>query len=193
MSNSRGAVRIIGGKWRSRKIEIPDIEGLRPTPDRVRETIFNWLSQAVMGANCLDLFSGTGVMAFEALSRGASKVTVVEQSKIVCAHLYTSAQKLQIPEAEFSIMRQDVVAWLKQIKTPQGFDLVFLDPPYHQDWLTKVLPMLFSCKGLLNPDCLIYIESEKNLGPELLPNGAEIQKYKQAGKVHYFLVRQKSS
>lgn len=194
----RGEVRIIGGKWRSRKIEVPNTPGLRPTPDSVRETVFNWLQHDIAGAQCLDLFSGTGVMAFEALSRGAAKVFLVEQAKLACKHLFESAQKLQIDPSAYVIVPQDVVQWLqhydknKQNSLNPEFDLVFIDPPYHQDWLNKVLPLLFSCPGLLKPTSLIYIESEKMLASELLPEGAQIIKHKKAGMVHYFLVSKKS-
>lgn len=193
----RGEVRIIGGKWRSRKIDIPDIKGLRPTPDSVRETVFNWLQHDIAGANCLDLFSGTGVMSFEALSRGAARVFFIEQAKLACKNLFDSAQKLQISPEAYTIVPQDVVEWLKhydknkQNSTNPEFDLVFVDPPYHQEWLTRVLPLLFSCPGLLKPSCLIYIEAEKILAPELLPSGAEIIKHKKTGMVHYFLVSMK--
>ncbi len=193
----KGEVRIIGGKWRSRKIAVPDIEGLRPTPDSVRETLFNWLQHEVVGAHCLDLFSGTGVMAFEALSRGASKVMLVEHSKLACKHLYEAAEKLKIEADAYKIIQQDAVAWLEKPQISksgqiidQAFDLVFLDPPYHQDYLKKVLPLLFARKDLLKDRSLIYIESEKELPPELLPKTVEIIKHKKAGMVHYFLVKQ---
>lgn len=184
----KGEVRIIGGKWRSRKIAVPDIEGLRPTPDSVRETVFNWLQHDVAGAVCLDLFSGTGAMGFEALSRGASKVWLVEQAKLACKHLFDAAQKLQIQPDAYKIIPEDVVQWLKHAQAEQSFDLVFIDPPYHHEWLAKVLPLLFSHPGLLKPSALVYIESEKMLPPELLPPGVQILKHKKAGMVHYFLV-----
>lgn len=184
----KGEVRIIGGKWRSRKIAVPDMNGLRPTPDSVRETVFNWLQHDVAGAVCLDLFSGTGAMAFEALSRGASQVWLVEQAKSVCKHLFEATQKLQIERDAYKIIPEDVVQWLKHAQVEKPFDLVFIDPPYHHDWLEKVLPLLFSHPALLKPDALIYIESEKMLSSELLPEGAQILKHKKAGMVHYFLV-----
>jgi 16S rRNA (guanine966-N2)-methyltransferase len=193
----KGEVRIIGGKWRSRKIAVPNIDGLRPTPDSVRETVFNWLQQDIVGAHCLDLFSGTGVMAFEALSRGATKVTLVEQSKLVCKHLYESAEKLKIEATAYKIIQQDAVAWLEKARVSKpgqiidpAFDVVFLDPPYHKDYLKKVLPLLFSRGDLLKAKCLIYIESEKELSSDLLPENSEMIKHKKAGMVHYSLVRQ---
>ncbi len=184
----KGEVRIIGGKWRSRKIAVPDMIGLRPTPDSVRETVFNWLQHDIVGARCLDLFSGTGAMAFEALSRGASQVWLVEQAKQVCKHLADAAQKLQIEPDAYKIIPQDVVQWLTHGQIEEPFDLVFIDPPYHHEWLAKVLPLLFSRSGLLKPNALIYIESEKMLSSELLPADAQILKHKKAGMVHYFLV-----
>ena len=114
----KGEVRIIGGKWRSRKIAVPDINGLRPTPDSVRETVFNWLQHDIAGALCLDLFSGTGAMAFEALSRGASKVWMVEQAKPACKYLSDAAQKLQIPSDDYKIVGQDVIQWLGHFHNP---------------------------------------------------------------------------
>ena len=185
----RGEVRIIGGKWRSRKISVPSIEGLRPTPDSVRETVFNWLQHDIAGARCLDLFSGSGAMAFEALSRGARQVTMIEQAKLACKNLYDTAEKLQAEPNSYTIVQQDVITWLGKTKLHhEAFDLIFLDPPYHQDWLSKVLPLLFCTPGLLSPDCFIYLESEQVLSQALLPKGAEIIKHKTAGMVHYSLV-----
>lgn len=194
---SKGEVRIIGGQWRSRKIGVPTIEGLRPTPDSVRETVFNWLQPHIIGARCLDLFSGTGVMAFEALSRGASQVTMVEHSKVVCKNLHSSAEKLQAESGSYHIIQQEVIHWLTHVKPSKSiksddnapfFNLVFVDPPYHKDWLTKVMPLLFARTDLLSSNCLVYVESEKALAPALLSHGAEVIKHKKAGCVYYSLV-----
>lgn len=185
-------MRIIGGKWRQRKLSVPTVEGLRPTPDRVRETLFNWLQFILPGAKVLDLFSGTGILAFEALSRGASQVTLVEQSKLVCKQLQDSATKLEVASEAYTIINQDAFAWLEKIeqRSPdEAFDLVFLDPPYHQGYIEKILPILFGHNSFLKQNGLIYLESEKALSADLLPPTIEVLKSKKAGMVHYFLLR----
>ena len=127
-------VRINAGEWRSRLIKFPDAEGLRPTPERVRQTVFNWLGQDLTGLNCLDLFSGTGVMGFEALSRGAIAVTLVEKSSPAYKALISNKQLLQADKAD--ILHQDALQFLNQ--NTLKFNIIFLDPPYNQEWLPKL-------------------------------------------------------
>lgn len=152
-------LRIIGGKWRSRKISFLPLPGLRPTTDRIRETLFNWLSPYINGANCLDLFSGSGALSFEALSRGAKSVTIVDKSPKVIAKLEENAKTLQAINAEFYCLTipEELTKIPKQI-----FDIVFLDPPFQQNLIKICCEKLLEL-GLVNKNTLVYIESEKEL------------------------------
>jgi 16S rRNA (guanine(966)-N(2))-methyltransferase RsmD len=181
------AVRINAGEWRSRIIKFPDAEGLRPTPERVRQTVFNWLGQDLTGLTCLDLFAGTGVLGFEALSRGAVAVTLVEKSMPAYKALLENKQLLKAEQA--LILHQDALQFLAQNK--QKFNLIFLDPPYHQQWLLKVLPLL---SEHMHSEGLIYVEAEYSLksafelNPEFSKNWQVIKQSK-AGNVFYHLLK----
>ncbi|MDX5445685.1 MAG: 16S rRNA (guanine(966)-N(2))-methyltransferase RsmD [Zoogloeaceae bacterium] len=172
-------VRIVGGTWRSRLIEVPKLQGLRPTPDRVRETLFNWLGQDLDGLHCLDLFAGTGVLGFEAASRGAAQVTLVERDPRAAAALRTTAQSLGASQVE--VVRADAVEFARW--TSRKFDLVFLDPPYRQGLLEKIEPAL---ERLLEPDGWLYAESEHPLTQ--LGRWTTIREGR-AGQVHFHLMR----
>jgi len=176
-------VRINAGEWRSRIIKFPDAIGLRPTPERVRQTVFNWLGQDLSGLSCLDLFAGTGVMGFEALSRGALKSTLVEKSTPAYKALIENKQLLKAEQA--SVRHQDALQFLSQ--NSQKFNLVFLDPPYHMQWLDKVLPQLIPH---LLEDSLVYAESEfaLDLSSEMM-QGWQIIKQSKAGNVFYHLLK----
>lgn len=170
-------IRIIGGEWRSRLIEVPEATGLRPTPARVRETLFNWLGQDLTGARCLDLFAGSGALGFEAASRGASKVIMVESAQKVLAHLRKAHAALCGPQVK--IQAGDALQFLAATK--EQFDIVFLDPPYNQGWIDKIAPKLFP---VLAEDARIYVESEHEINTlgTLVPI-----KSARAGHVHYHL------
>ena len=131
-------VRIVGGAWRSRLLEVAAVPGLRPTPDRVRETLFNWLGQDLDGQHCLDLFAGTGILGLEAASRGAEVVVLVERDPRALDALHKAAKTLQASQVE--IVRGDAVRFAET--TPRSFDGVFLDPPYKQGWIERVQPWL---------------------------------------------------
>jgi len=149
-------IRITGGEWRSRLIAVGDSRGLRPTPDRVRVTLFNWLGQNLGGLICLDLFAGSGMLGFEAASRGAAKVTLVEQDQGVFAALRQNAQALGSERLE--LKRSDALKFLQSAaKGADRYDLIFLDPPYRQGWLERIEPML---DGVVNPDARLYVEAE---------------------------------
>ena len=135
---SRNRVRIIGGQWRSRLVQFPDTAGLRPTPDRVRETLFNWLGQRLDGLACLDLFAGSGALGFEALSRGARRVVMVERDRAVVAALRASATKLEA--ANLDIVESDALRYLENAR--ERFDVVFIDPPYAENLAPVVMPRL---------------------------------------------------
>lgn len=173
-------VRIVGGKWRSRLLEVASVPGLRPTPDRVRETVFNWLGQDLTGMAVLDLFAGTGAMGFEAASRGASKVTMVEQSSAACAALQQAVKTLQAEGVE--IVRGDAVKFAAT--TSAGFDVIFLDPPYNKGLIERVEPLL---AGMLTPGGWLYVEAERPMS-ELGPYNAVRQG--KAGQVFYQLMQQ---
>ncbi|MEI8118554.1 MAG: 16S rRNA (guanine(966)-N(2))-methyltransferase RsmD [Methylophilaceae bacterium] len=176
-------VRINAGEWRSRIIKFPDAIGLRPTPERVRQTVFNWLGQDLSGLSCLDLFAGTGVMGFEALSRGALTATLVEKSTPAYKALIENKQLLKAEQA--SLRHQDALQFLSQ--NSQKFNLIFLDPPYDMQWLDKVLPQLLAH---LLEDGLVYAESEFSLDPNSeMMQGWQIIKQSKAGNVFYHLLK----
>ena len=195
-------VRIIGGTWKRTPLTVPDAEGLRPTPDRVRETVFNWLGH-LLDANwapvsCLDFFAGSGALGFEAASRGARSVTLVENFGPAIRLLEATRQKLQADSV--NIIRGDALAIAQDMvtrKTSMGsmaaVELIFLDPPYHHDWLPRMLPL---CAQLLAPDGLVYVEAEQSLAGENLPDWMtpwEVVRADKAGLVFYHLMRRKNS
>lgn len=151
-------IRIIGGEWRSRQLSFIEVPGLRPTPDRVRETLFNWLQGKVADARCLDLFAGSGAIAFEALSRYASEVVLVEKHPKVAGQLTANLKLLENEnQSRASVVNLDAVSYLGQAEG--AFDVIFLDPPYRKDFLPKVLDLVKSA-SLLGPEGLIYLEHE---------------------------------
>jgi 16S rRNA (guanine966-N2)-methyltransferase len=178
-------VRIIGGQWKRTPLRVIDAQGLRPTPDRVRETVFNWLGDKVVGAQCLDLFAGTGALGFEAASRGAASVAFVEANPAARAQLAAMKAKLQASQLE--VVGTDALLALKVLQARgQRFDVVFLDPPFGQDWPQRLLPML---SALLQPAAWVYLESESAFGgSEPAPSwalGWQVLKSAKAGQVHY--------
>lgn len=187
-AKKQNTVRINAGEWRSRQLKFPDIAGLRPTPDRVRQTVFNWLGQDLTGLNCLDLFAGTGVMGFEALSRNAKSAVLVEFAKPAFQVLMDNKRLLQANQAE--ILLQDAVQFLANAN-PASFDVVFCDPPYHQGWLSNILPLV---KPTLTNQGLVYVEAEFALDSDMnsivnFEDDWEIIKQKKAGNVYYHLLR----
>ncbi len=176
---ANNTVRISAGEWRSRLLKFPDVDGLRPTPDRVRQTVFNWLGQELHGLSCLDLFAGTGVMAFEALSRGASQVVLIEKSRLAYQALLDNKTALKATNAQ--VLNLDALQFLKQ--NQQLFDVIFVDPPYHQGLINQALPLI---KNALSEDGLIYVEAEF-----ALVACADWQVYKagKAGNVFYHLLK----
>jgi len=179
-SSANGVVRIIGGQYRSRKLRFSASQGLRPTLDRIRETLFNWLSHDIVGANCLDLFAGSGALGFEACSRGAASVTMVEKTPSVVRDLRSNCQLLGL--STVNVMQMDAFAFLQH--NQEKFDLVFLDPPFTQGLLSKVFPLL---EPHLNPQALVYIEQEKSKSPFQPPLPWQAIKHKQSGSFSYAL------
>ncbi len=181
----RNSVRIIGGAWRSRRIHFPDMPALRPTPDRVRETLFNWLQHSLAGTRCLDLFAGSGALGIEALSRGAAEVVFVEQFPAAARTLQEQLVRLG-GEGKGRVMEMGAARFLRTPAKP--FDIVFLDPPFGKNALAEYLPMLDS-GNWLSPSSLVYLENERNAGLPPLPTHWELLKSKSAGEVGYHLAR----
>lgn len=179
-SSRPNQVRIIGGKHRGRKLPVADAPGLRPTPDRVRETLFNWLGQNLSGWHCLDLFAGSGALGFEAASRGAASVVLVEQAPRVAQSLQAAAALLNEPGVQ--VVCADALNYLAR-PAAQPLDLVFLDPPYGHGWLDRIIMPLLPH---LATGARLYLESEQPL-PEQPAPGLTCIKQGKAGQVHYHL------
>ena len=175
--NIRGQVRIVGGVWRSRLINVTGISGLRPTPDRVRETLFNWLGQTLDGLACLDLFAGSGILGFEAASRGAASVTLIERDSRAHAALRRNAEKLMATQVE--IMQGDALEFL--VSTTRQFNVAFADPPYRQGLIERAMPLL---SRVMFPGGLVYAEAEMPLASLA---GWHVLKRSRAGQVHFHL------
>jgi 16S rRNA (guanine966-N2)-methyltransferase len=174
-------IRITGGAWRSRLIKVADsVKDLRPTPDRVRVTLFNWLGQDLTGLACLDLFAGSGVLGFEAASRGAAPVTLIEQDQSAYAVLRQNAQALGNEHLE--LMRADALKFAAS--ATQRYDLIFLDPPFRLGWIERIAPLL---PRLINPGARLYIEAEHAV--EELGVWRSIR-HGRAGQVFYQLLEQ---
>ena len=182
-SSAPNRLRIIAGRWRGVPITFPAVESIRPSPDRVRETLFNWLQHEIVGASCLDLFAGSGALGIEALSRGAANVTFVDSDPRISRHIEQTLQRLSASD-------QRVVAMdaLKFLKGPaQAFQIVFLDPPYASDLLADVCALL--AKGWLAPRAWIYLENAADRALPELPAGWSLYRSKRAGQVGYHLVQ----
>jgi len=173
-------IRISGGHCRSRLIDVVDVAGLRPTPDRVRVTLFNWLGQDLTGQRCLDLFAGSGILGFEAASRGAAAVTLVEQDRDACAALRRNAAALKF--GQLQIQCADALKFV--VAPPQRYDVIFVDPPYRSGLIERVAPRLAE---LAAPTARVYVESEGEL--DSLAEAAEWQLLRRgrAGQVCYHL------
>lgn len=176
-------IRIIGGEWRSRKLTVPDAQGLRPTPDRVRETLFNWLAPTIQGARVLDAFTGSGALFLEALSRGASTGVAIDANLDAVNNLRRNLALLQGDDAE--VLRADSLHYLSN-KAEQGFDIVLLDPPFHQDLLLSACQLLED-NNWLNKDAWIYTESEQAPSSLGVPSSWRLHREKHTGQVHYAL------
>ncbi|MCY4472331.1 MAG: 16S rRNA (guanine(966)-N(2))-methyltransferase RsmD [Kistimonas sp.] len=175
----QGRLRIVGGGWRSRRLCIAAAEGLRPTPDRAREMVCNWLGGLFEGARCLDAFAGTGALGLEALSRGADCATFLELSSPACQTLRANLVELECTRAQ--VICTDALSWLTQY-TGQPFDLVFLDPPFGKGFIASVSEQLH-VSACLARDAVIYVESERDLPQALLPQRWKLWKEKAVGQV----------
>ena len=181
----RNSVRIIAGAWRGRRVHFPDVPELRPTPDRVRETLFNWLQHSIAGARCLDLFAGSGALGLEALSRGAKGVVFVEQFQAAARSLEEQLVRFG-GAAKGRVMSMGAARFLRT--APEPFQIVFLDPPFGKDALAEYIPMLDQGNWLA-VGSLVYLENERVAGIPALPEHWELLKSKSAGEVGYHLAR----
>lgn len=190
MPRPRGAVRIISGQWKRTRLPVLDVAGLRPTPDRVRETLFSWLTHlfggSIAGCSVLDLFAGTGALGLEAASRGAEPVVLVDRNPAVLASLRTISDKLNAVQVE--VRSGDGIAVARHsIEIGERFSIVFLDPPFGEDWLVRLLPLAFE---LCESHGFIYAESESRLEPLMLADcGLQLVRADKAGGVFYHLLR----
>lgn len=190
--HQQSSLRVIAGKWRSRKISFPTIDELRPTSNRVRETLFNWLQGSVKGEDCLDLFAGSGACGIEALSRGARSVVFVEKNRDAAGIIKENLRALGADSV--NVQCTDVISWLESASTPlqQKFGLVFIDPPYDAN-LEKSCCWKLEQSGRLKSAALIYLESDKRqLSAERPPNW-DVIKSKKAGRVNFYLFRRTGS
>ncbi len=183
VSNARGGgqLRIIAGEWRGRKLPVADLPGLRPTSDRIRETVFNWLNMHVPGAHILDCFSGSGALALEALSRGAESATLLEKATPAAQTLKKNLSTLKANNAR--VINTDSLIWLQRMAS-QAFDVIFLDPPFRMGMLEECCKLL-EANGYLHEQTLVYIEVEKELAPLPVPAHWQPVKSKTGGQVSF--------
>jgi len=183
----RGApreVRIIGGQWKRSKLPVADAPGLRPTPDRVRETLFNWLGQNLEGWRCLDAFAGSGALGLEAASRGAAEVTLIERDSRLARSLQATAERLKAVTVR--VEAADALAWMAR-GVPEHFDLVFIDPPFGADLFE---PALRGAARMLHPQGFVYLEADRAFDDAALAEaGLRVQRHGRAGAVHYHLLQ----
>lgn len=182
----QNTLRIIGGKWRGRKVAFEDVSGLRPTHDRVRETLFNWLQTDIIDARCLDMFAGSGALGLEALSRGAEYVVFLDNAATVVKNIENNLTLLNATNAHtylFDVTKEKATAFLGD------FDIVFIDPPFHQGLWCDAINFLFEHK-LLKPDALIYLELETDsFDADLIPQTLEILRHKSTKTLSYLLLK----
>lgn len=177
-------LRIIAGTWRGRKLSFTPVAGLRPTPDRVRETLFNWLAPVIRGARCLDVFAGSGALGLEAASRGAMRVVMVEQDAQVVSKLREQQQLLDARQVQ--VIHADAESFLRG--EPQPVDIVFLDPPFRSNRLEACMHAL-EAGGWLAEEAWVYIEAERELQELPLPENWSVYRSKTAGRIGYHLAR----
>ncbi len=182
--NEFGQVRIIAGLWRGRKLKVLDCDELRPTPDRVRETLFNWLQAELPGSCCLDLFAGSGALGFEAASRGAKKVLMIEQAVSTVSVLHENIQMLEANQIQ--VNNTDAINWLGTTKCDQQYDIVFVDPPYRSGPVEHCCRLLENRQWLAN-HAKIYVEVNSRDEVGQLPENWQCLKSKKAGQVSYHL------
>ncbi|MEQ4922524.1 16S rRNA (guanine(966)-N(2))-methyltransferase [Proteus hauseri] len=177
-----GQIRIIGGKWRGRKLPVLDSQGLRPTTDRVKETLFNWLMPVIQDARCLDCFAGSGGLGIEALSRYAKETTFIEYERTVAQQIIANLALLNAENCQ--VIQDSALSWLAKQGT--AYNVVFLDPPFHKGMLSETIQLLEN-NGWLAEDCYIYVEEEIKANTYTLPTNWTLHREKIAGQVAYRL------
>lgn len=177
-------LRIIGGQWRGRKLSFPTLDGLRPTPDRVRETLFNWLSPSVVGAHCLDLFAGSGALGLEALSRGAASCDFVDNSRLVDKQLKRNLALLNCQSGRVYTRTADL--WLQDTPNRHHYQIVFLDPPFHQGLVAGAFELIHQHQLLAN-QAWVYLETARGEALPSLPANWHLHREKIAGQICYRL------
>lgn len=182
-SSSPHEVRIIGGQWKRTKLPVADAPGLRPTPDRVRETLFNWLGQDLAGWRCLDAYAGSGALGFEAASRGADEVVLIEREARLAQGLRSVQQRLQAEAVRIEAV--DALAWMARC-VPGRFELVFIDPPFEANAFE---PALRAAARVVVPDGFIYLEADRPFDEGALGPGLRLHRSGKAGAVHYHLIQ----
>ena len=185
LSQAPQSVRIIAGQWRGRLLPVALADGLRPTANRVRETVFNWLQFDIHGRSCLDLFSGSGALGFEAASRGASEVTLVENDAVLANTLRQQVTTFSAPQIK--VIQADALSFIKT--DVEQYDLILLDPPFQQFTSGEVLEAVLAA-GIIKSDGMIYIEAARGALPEPLPKPWSWWRQAQAGQVEYGLIQQ---
>ena len=183
----KGKIRIIGGRYRGKKISVVH-EEIRPTSDRVRETLFNWLNPKLVNKCCLDLFAGTGILGIEALSRGAKKVVFVDHRLGIVSEIKNQVTKLQLNNT--SVILSDSLSYLNDSKYLDPFDIIFLDPPFGVYSLEKLLEYIDKTKSL-SPQGVVYYESSQSLGTTMISNSWDNYRESKAGNVYYGLLTKK--
>jgi 16S rRNA (guanine(966)-N(2))-methyltransferase RsmD len=183
-SGQPGEVRIIGGQWRRSKLHVADLPGLRPTPDRVRETLFNWLGQDLSGWRCLDAFAGSGALGFEAASRGADQVVLLERDRRLAATLNEAKSRLRAEPVR--VEGVEALSWMARC-APDAFECVFIDPPFDAP---LVEPALTAAARIVVPQGFVYVEAGRPLVPEPLEAlGLRLHRQGRAGAVHFHLLQ----
>lgn len=182
-----GSVRIIAGKWRGRRLPVVNVPGLRPSGDRSRETLFNWLQPQVRGARCADLFAGTGVLGFEAVSRGAATAVLVEKSRAAADALRASCTQLGASADTVAVVETDALRWL-QLQAARSLELVFVDPPFDLALQPAVIDCLAQ-RDILSPGGLVYLETARTAPPVSPAAGWQILQHKVLGEVQMQLLR----
>ena len=184
-ASNGGELRIIGGDWRSRKLRFPEAGGVRPTPARTRETLFNWLTHHLPGSRCLDLFAGSGALGLEALSRGAGTTVFVDHTPELAQALRSNLRLLKSDKGE--VVCQNIDTYLAQ-PPAKPVDILFMDPPFRQDWLERLFPLLESGQWI-KPGGWVYVEHESERATPPVPAGWMLHRQKTAGQVTYSLYR----
>ncbi len=183
-SVAMGAIRIISGRWRGRKLPVMDLDGLRPTTDRTKETLFNWLLGDTQNAQCLDMFAGSGGLGFECLSRHAQSVTFIEQNAAAAKLLRENCTRLGVTSEQADVREGNALQMVKNL--PHPFQLIFIDPPFNKQLVNASLDALVNSDAVA-PDCLIYIEQESSAGSPQVPQHWQRIKHKKTAQVEYAL------